>query len=1825
MVIFITLLVGEVSATTTGYTVTPATRESRATDEHNSDNWSTYLVLLMASVMVLAAWIAYDTDFQIGISENAGFPPVSGMIGGQPDVTGVHIVPKSTLIGALEAVTGESGYDDPGGWGELIDDAMQRHEVVCEDSISTQLSGLESVIAATPIAERPKSKVCLFITDILMAQNGTEFVAGVDTYNGTTAYASYDTYKRCGGKELLKIDLRVAHVGGGQLKIHGLWAGVQFMNHGQPMTIDVVVGDFKVMTCECLLGIPVLHKKEAIIDCKAGLMDFQDDNGDIQIFGKNRSQIADMAEFKVAAMENRERRLRNAPPVLNGGLESHTKSRKSALKTNKAPIKTDDDEFAELSDAVAEKSRKALTKSYKLSLERCIRLIQDGMDCLSELGYDELCVWSAVADRSWPWQTDDSVRKVYPVFNDTGFLTALQSTKHHDVMQTVVKSLKELKSDYKLILRQLECHTSVRGGRRPTTNKTVGASETLADGEIRPGPQEPGSPEHHAILSYIKYKGQDKLPHRTYQRDHGISRPHPSTDEYNPYSKNDFLTFVRESTKEASNTGIQPLCQQWYGQVRDIPWLQLGLTCVKGGTGSAEAQRRFKDAFDGSDLSTYDSHRRSQKKLTFGAEVSDKSLKAMEVKTEPDHRPEDLCKDERLIDDAAPASDDEIGRLLGGIELVCDDDAGCMTGDEAELASCDIGWKLNHQADCEVEYWDNDNVTTLLGSISAEDRCAIPVHLALDGCTAELVSDKRLGDGSVGIALTVHDLKAAKSSMELLESDVLCGVGQAFEVDRRISVEEKDAIIAKYTSDMFNKLPHIDKGHVDRVDRCHETIFEEWTEAALEMKIDTPLFIIKDTQWDHDHACRIELKDEVSQLPRVDYRRQPMHLLQIAVRMFKVLLQCGFYDRGQVSYSIPAIMIPKSGASRSTGLNPDGTLGEFRVVGDSTVSNSLTKDICYPTAHLEDSIASINEVAVESYRQQRCKVQGMRMTIDEDRMERPLLDNQPPPKAMVSTVDINKAFHRQRLSELGVSRDVCSLNYRGLGIMRALRCSQGPKQIPASWCRFVTYLLSTTGMLWGAGNQEPMDPSEEAELRKYIGDKTGDYDSTLCHSFLIVYVDDFLFVSADEDQLRRQMLTLIWWMKKKQLYANPRKSKIGCESVRFLGFCCGFNLLFGDPERVKAMALVPEPVTKKEVRRYIGGTAFYSHMVDNYAGLCAPMHRCTKNDVPDGDIRGHWYLDLEPEDKDFETHWRVKSTGKKIAKDKALLVSTQTGFEMIKSRLCVGALMTGLCLKARQYWIAGDSSELGFGGVLAVMGDDDKLWPVAYHSVHYNEQGQRRASVAREAFCTACLCHEWRWALLGTEFNFMLITDCQCLESAKKKKSINSGFISRIALKLDEFPGMRFYWREGHAAILHTPDMLSRALYEYDGSRLPDQQGYAGPFEYRDCPVFNVLNGIWDPDVLIASLCWADNAAEETPMEDIEFCAVINDGESDFEAICDQIGSDMRFDDWIRHDAADLLQLDGDARETNDDGTEVICNVNAELAIAQPRIMKDFLLHTACCKDPAVAAICGLQAGHGGKTSRIRAFSAYETIGSITEIGINDPTVYIAGLFEEHFDYDDLSYDDAVVAATSGQKKQKAKKPVSKKGIPAAAKGQRDGHVWIAAENDNFNKILVALGLWDEQSAERAKLFRLNPHLPAMGGSGANTPLKAGTRVNLTSKALKQSTPDQARAGEGGLSMVNEKFEAPKQVTTLFSPGDYLSCDDPKVVDVYKRLSGDVSAGQHRDVSNYIITDDGYLMHLDHITNMMATVIPTKAAQDQLVEMFHLEFDNHRITVNKCT
>eukprot|EP01043_Picozoa_sp_COSAG02_P048766 COSAG02_NODE_4826_length_4934_cov_13.787590_1_plen_467_part_00 len=270
----------------------------------------------------------------------------------------VPVVTATVLAAALEAATADNGYDDPGGWKSLIDDAIERHEVVDESFLSVEIAGVDKSSKSTTVPEpvKSKSRVCLFITDTLMAQNGVEFVAGLDTYNGTTAYCSYDMYKRCGGKELLKIDLRVAHVGGGQLKIYGLWAKPVFMNHGNPMSFDIVVGDFRVMTCECLLGIPALCDMHGVIDCRAGLMDYVDTDGNVQIFGKNRSNVSDLDGYVSAIAEHRQSREVHTA----GGIESQGEPEKAP--PNAAGIRPQgergEEEYFGLDKEVAEKGLK---------------------------------------------------------------------------------------------------------------------------------------------------------------------------------------------------------------------------------------------------------------------------------------------------------------------------------------------------------------------------------------------------------------------------------------------------------------------------------------------------------------------------------------------------------------------------------------------------------------------------------------------------------------------------------------------------------------------------------------------------------------------------------------------------------------------------------------------------------------------------------------------------------------------------------------------------------------------------------------------------------------------------------------------------------------------------------------------------------------------------------------------------------------------------------------------------------------------------------------------------------------------------------------------------------------------------------------------------------------------------------------------------------------------------------------------------------------------------------------------------------------------------
>ena len=1736
---------------------------------------------------------------------------------------GVRFVHAAVLVGALQsAVRNLEGRGQT--WEEMIASAERRGEYVDVSEMDAEAEVCDIDTSVCPEeTEDIAASTANFLTDTVMFQNGYECVLGLDTYNGTPGYVGFNTWKAAGGTKLLKIDLKVSHVGGGILKIHGLWKDALLHNHSHPMTFDMVVGSYSVSTAEILMGITSMGKLNGVLMIRSGLAAFEDDDGETFLFGKGKSTAVDPGKLK--KLLAKEGAKLNA---ISNRLENRAAagSIKSALSKPKSTQATTYDRCFLASSLQCSLEQAYLDASVKAGF--LVTMIDSLMLELEEMDADGIFCWKKVKipDQLWTGMSKDLPRAM-PVWRDSLFKTVFDRLSDDSCKGRLRSAKMEADILIDLYTRQLflqhrfltHVKATIRGGfGSRTPSKTfcgalkieVAASEfeILADGELRPAPADPESPEGEALRSYIKWKGLAQDVHRTYERGHGPDEPVPM-DNSSFYSKNEFQTFVRESLNQGSRgqfATVRPNIEKWYG-MRNIPWLQLAAEWKKGGPSGGAARKRFSDAYEGSDLSGFDDVKKSAPRVKFDDDDG-RVLEAKSVKIEPDSCPDDFERDAELLDQADKPTATDIETLLGGLEAEYNAENEHQVVAPIDCACLKTGLSAVSAENCSIDDASESDITDFLASIPGEQRVEIPMELLVDGVSAELFSTSEplsIGAIDVGngyaIAMKVHDVRAVRRSLDRLHTATLCAVGE--NQRKSLTQEEVKALHRKHYDDIFNQLPHLTRENVEKSDKSLvPKVFETYKRVAAEEGVNKRKFIINDTKWDEDNAVEIKLNEGVTRLPKVDYRRQPPHLLHAAVRMLKVLLECRFYDRGVCGWSMPAILIAKPGADRKTGI------GEFRIVGDSTVSNSLTQDISFPVADVGDTMAKINDIAVEVYRQHRESKAGSQRSIDEDRYDPRNRDLKAPPSALTSAWDLVKGFHRMKLKE-GLSRDVCSLNYRGLGVLRALRCSQGPKQIPASWSRFISALVNRSAMLHEPGINEPVDPQDEKDLKEFLGRHTGDYTSTPPHSFMQIYVDDCVTVAVDEEQCLRQALTIVFWFRRLQLFLNPEKSKVGCESVSFLGFCAGFNIQFANPERCKAIALIPEPTTVKEMRRYIGGTGYYSNCVEGYAELAAPLHRCTRNDVPAGDITGHWFITLPPEDPDHLTHWKVKKTGEKVLKSKSFTVSTQDGFEIIKTRLCVGALLRSPDWSKR-FYIMCDAAQTGYGAVLSQMGDEARLCPLHFHSCHFNDQEQRRPSVVREAYAATASVWTFRWAVCGTRFNFLLIGDCRALEQARKARKINNHFIARLALKLDEFPGMDMFWREGHSGALMCPDLLSRALIEYDGSKTPDQQGYDGPFTYRDCPNWNVLNGIWEPEVLLASL-EARACASELDLDD--FGREFDDDGT--ELFCLETQRTLVEPDWIRYDAYDLLQLEGDYKSVTGDGLTVVNDPQVELAVLQPQITRDYLLTVACMHRPEIEHLIGLKFSRGGDQPNIKSSAAFAMIGYSSDLpGL---TTDVGAIYHDYF----RNKESTTIAGTQSRS-QKSKKGASKgtkkgkKSLHKPAEGERRGDEWISADNDTFNRIATTLG-WESTK----KLVEFNPQINLDKSAKGNSRLKAGTVVYLSAKKaiekLKRLTPDSADPKDGGMSMTKIDYETSPSIKPLFEPKDYLKADDEKVTEIYRVLKGDLQKPKHLDVSNYQISSTGYLLKLDQPTNKMATVVPTKEAQEELVRRFHHDFESH--------
>jgi hypothetical protein len=93
--------------------------------------------------------------------------------------------------------------------------------------------------------------------------------------------------------------------------------------------------------------------------------------------------------------------------------------------------------------------------------------------------------------------------------------------------------------------------------------------------------------------------------------------------------------------------------------------------------------------------------------------------------------------------------------------------------------------------------------------------------------------------------------------------------------------------------------------------------------------------------------------------------------------------------------------------------------------------------------------------------------------------------------------------------------------------------------------------------------------------------------------FVVVYFDDILIYSPDEETHLRHLREVLIVLRKNHLYVNKKKCNFLQDRLVFLGFVVGKDGVQVDETKVKAIREWPTPATVADVRNFHGLATFY--------------------------------------------------------------------------------------------------------------------------------------------------------------------------------------------------------------------------------------------------------------------------------------------------------------------------------------------------------------------------------------------------------------------------------------------------------------------------------------------------------------------------------------------------------------------------------------------------------------------------------------------------------
>src|SRR5262249_59328362 len=115
--------------------------------------------------------------------------------------------------------------------------------------------------------------------------------------------------------------------------------------------------------------------------------------------------------------------------------------------------------------------------------------------------------------------------------------------------------------------------------------------------------------------------------------------------------------------------------------------------------------------------------------------------------------------------------------------------------------------------------------------------------------------------------------------------------------------------------------------------------------------------------------------------------------------------------------------------------------------------------------------------------------------------------------------------------------------------------------------------------------------------------------------FVIVFIDDVLVYSPDEETHREHLRIVLETLRTHQLFAKFSKCEFWLESVYFLGHVISKEGIAVDPSKVQAVLEWSVPRTPSEIWSFLGLAGYYRRFIQGFSSLAAPLTHLTWKNV----------------------------------------------------------------------------------------------------------------------------------------------------------------------------------------------------------------------------------------------------------------------------------------------------------------------------------------------------------------------------------------------------------------------------------------------------------------------------------------------------------------------------------------------------------------------------------------------------------------------------------